>query len=53
MVSFGYTVMGEQAGPKQLVTDAQRAEAAGFDFIAASDHYFPWLAEQGHSPYTW
>jgi G6PDH family F420-dependent oxidoreductase len=53
MVSFGYTVMGEQAGPKQLVSDAQRAEAAGFDFIAASDHYFPWLAEQGHSPYTW
>ena len=53
MVSFGYTVMGEQAGPKQLVADAQRAEAAGFDFIAASDHYFPWLAEQGHSPYTW
>ena len=53
MVAFGYTVMGEQAGPKQLVADAQRAEAAGFDYIAASDHYFPWLAEQGHSPYTW
>jgi G6PDH family F420-dependent oxidoreductase len=53
MASFGYTVMGEQAGPKQLVADARRAEAAGFDFIAASDHYFPWLAEQGHSPYTW
>jgi G6PDH family F420-dependent oxidoreductase len=53
MVAYGYTVMGEQAGPKQLVADAQRAEAAGFDYIAASDHYFPWLAEQGHSPYTW
>ena len=35
MVAFGYTVMGEQAGPKQLVADAQRAEAAGFDYIAA------------------
>jgi G6PDH family F420-dependent oxidoreductase len=53
MVSFGYTVMGEQAGAKQLVADAVRAEEAGFDFLAASDHYFPWLAEQGHSPYTW
>jgi G6PDH family F420-dependent oxidoreductase len=53
MAAFGYTVMGEQAGPKQLVADAQRAEQVGFDFIAASDHYFPWLAEQGHSPYTW
>jgi G6PDH family F420-dependent oxidoreductase len=53
MVSIGYTVMGEQAGPKQLVADARRAEEAGFDYIAASDHYFPWLEEQGHSPYAW
>ena len=53
MASFGYTVMGEQAGPKQLVADAVRAEAVGFDFLAASDHYNPWLEEQGHSPYTW
>ena len=53
MASFGYTVMGEQAGPKQLVADARRAEAAGFDFIAASDHFSPWLDEQGHSPYAW
>ncbi len=53
MVSIGYTVMGEQAGPKQLVADARRAEEAGFDYLAASDHYFPWLEEQGHSPYTW
>jgi len=53
LVSIGYTIMGEQAGPKQLVADAIRAEEVGFDFIAASDHYFPWLDEQGHSPYTW
>jgi G6PDH family F420-dependent oxidoreductase len=53
MVSIGYTIMGEQAGPQQLVGDAMRAEAAGFDFLAASDHYFPWLEEQGHSPYVW
>lgn len=53
MVAIGYTIMGEQAGPKQLVADAIRAEEAGFDFVAASDHAFPWLAAQGHSPYTW
>ena len=53
MVSIGYTIMGEQAGPKQLVDDAIRAEAVGFDFLAASDHASPWLDEQGHSPYTW
>lgn len=53
MVAIGYTIMGEQAGPRQLVADGVRAEQAGFDFIAASDHYSPWLEEQGHAPYTW
>jgi G6PDH family F420-dependent oxidoreductase len=53
MVSIGYTIMGEQAGPAQLVDDAVRAEQVGFDFLAASDHHAPWLEEQGHSPYTW
>jgi G6PDH family F420-dependent oxidoreductase len=45
--------MGEQAGPRQLVADAVAAERAGFDFLVASDHYNPWLDEQGHSPYVW
>jgi G6PDH family F420-dependent oxidoreductase len=53
MVSFGYTLMTEQAGPRQLVRDAEQAERAGFDFEVISDHYFPWLDEQGHSPYAW
>jgi G6PDH family F420-dependent oxidoreductase len=53
MTEFGYTLMGEQAGPTQLVDDAVSAEGAGFDFAVASDHYFPWLEEQGHSPFVW
>ncbi len=53
MTEYGYTLMCEQTGPKQLVADAQRAEDAGFDFAVISDHYFPWLDEQGHSPYAW
>jgi G6PDH family F420-dependent oxidoreductase len=53
MTEFGYTLMGEQSGPAQLVDDAVEAERAGFDFAVASDHYFPWLAEQGHSPFVW
>jgi G6PDH family F420-dependent oxidoreductase len=53
MAQFGYTLMGEQAGPRQLVRDAARAEAAGFDFTVCSDHFNPWLEEQGHSPYAW
>jgi G6PDH family F420-dependent oxidoreductase len=53
MTNFGYSLLGEQCGPRQLVEDATRAEAAGFDFAVASDHYYPWLAAQGHAPYTW
>lgn len=53
MVRIGYTMMGEQAGARALVDDVVRAEEAGFDFSVASDHYFPWLEEQGHSPYVW
>jgi G6PDH family F420-dependent oxidoreductase len=53
MATFGYTLMCEQTGPTQLVDDAVRAERAGFDFAVISDHYYPWLQEQGHSPYAW
>ncbi|MFF7652175.1 LLM class F420-dependent oxidoreductase [Streptomyces sp. NPDC007983] len=50
---WGYTMMTEQAGPRQLVEDVVRAEQVGFDFSVTSDHYFPWLESQGHSPYAW
>jgi G6PDH family F420-dependent oxidoreductase len=53
MVRFGYTLMTEQAGPRELVRHAAEAERAGFDFEVMSDHYFPWLAEQGHAPNAW
>jgi G6PDH family F420-dependent oxidoreductase len=53
MAGFGYTLMGEQTAPTQLVDDAVRAEAVGFDFAVSSDHYYPWLSEQGHAPYAW
>lgn len=53
MVAFGYTLMTEQRGPRDLVDDAVGAERAGFDFAVMSDHYFPWLDEMGHSPYAW
>jgi G6PDH family F420-dependent oxidoreductase len=29
------------------------AEQSGFDFVEMSDHYHPWLDEQGHSSFTW
>jgi G6PDH family F420-dependent oxidoreductase len=53
MTNFGYTLMTEQSGPRELVGYAQRAEEIGFDFLLSSDHYSPWLTEQGHAPYAW
>ena len=50
---IGHTLMSEQSGPRELVRYAARAEQAGFDFEVMSDHYFPWLEEQGHSGYAW
>ena len=53
MLRLGYKLMSEEHGPKDLVENAERAEKAGFDFAAISDHFFPWIEEQGHSPLAW
>ncbi|BCQ06922.1 LLM class F420-dependent oxidoreductase [Mycobacterium heckeshornense] len=53
MTRFGYTLMTEQSGPKDLVRYAISAEERGFDFEVCSDHFSPWLASQGHAPNAW
>jgi coenzyme F420-dependent glucose-6-phosphate dehydrogenase len=53
MVRFGYTLSSEEHPPKTLVANAVRAEADGFDFVSISDHFHPWVSEQGHSPFVW
>jgi G6PDH family F420-dependent oxidoreductase len=53
MTNFGYTLMTEQSGPKDLVRYAVSAEDCGFDFEACSDHFSPWLVSQGHAPNAW
>jgi G6PDH family F420-dependent oxidoreductase len=50
---YGYKLSAEGFGPKDLIQQAVRAEQAGFDFVEISDHYHPWLDEQGHSPFAW
>jgi G6PDH family F420-dependent oxidoreductase len=50
---YGYTLMTEQSGPREIVRYAAGAEQAGFDFEVMSDHYSPWLEEQGHAAYAW
>jgi G6PDH family F420-dependent oxidoreductase len=53
MVRFGYTLMTEQSGPKELVDYAVSAENVDFDFEVCSDHFSPWLTTQGHAPNAW
>ena len=53
MTQFGFSLMCELHHPNDLVEQAKRAEAAGFDFITISDHYHPWLYSHDHSPFAW
>jgi G6PDH family F420-dependent oxidoreductase len=53
MLKLGYKLMSEEHGPADLVRNAKRAEQAGFEFAAISDHFSPWLDEQGHAPLAW
>ncbi|MEZ0362139.1 LLM class F420-dependent oxidoreductase [Mycobacterium sp. pUA109] len=53
MTRFGYTLLTEQSGPKDLVRYAVAAERRGFDFEVCSDHFSPWLTSQGHAPNAW
>ena len=53
MTQYGYTASCEQTPVRQLVSDLQAAEQAGFHFSVMSDHDLPWLEDQGHSGYAW
>lgn len=53
MVQFGMTLSSEEHSPTRLVEMAVMAEEAGFDFVSISDHYHPWISEQGHAPFVW
>ncbi|MCO5970810.1 LLM class F420-dependent oxidoreductase [Actinoallomurus soli] len=53
MAKFGYFLSCEEHSPKELVRQAKLAEQAGFEALWISDHYHPWLDEQGQSPFVW
>ncbi len=53
MAQIGYKLASEAYGPSELVRQAVLAERAGFDFVEISDHFHPWLDNQGHSPFAW
>ncbi|MEV4014693.1 LLM class F420-dependent oxidoreductase [Nonomuraea angiospora] len=53
MSRIGYFLSSEEHGPKELVRQSKLAERAGFEGLWISDHYHPWLDEQGQSPFVW
>lgn len=53
MTTFGIFLSSEEHGPRALVQQAQRAEAAGFQAVTVSDHFHPWMDSQGQSPFVW
>ncbi|WP_219418211.1 TIGR03557 family F420-dependent LLM class oxidoreductase [Pseudonocardia nigra] len=52
-MQIGYKLAAEAFGPAELIRQTVRAEEAGFDFVEMSDHFHPWLDNQGHSPFAW
>lgn len=53
MTQIGYSLSSEEFGPNDLVRFAAEAEQAGFPYTLISDHFHPWIDEQGHSPFVW
>ncbi|GAD51803.1 F420-dependent glucose-6-phosphate dehydrogenase [Halarchaeum acidiphilum MH1-52-1] len=53
MTAFGYALSSEEHDGSELASLAAEAEARGFDFAPISDHYHPWIRQQGEAPYVW
>ena len=53
MLQIGYALSSEEHAPNHLVSCARMAEEAGFTFALISDHYHPWIDQQGQSPFVW
>lgn len=53
MARFGYFLSSEEHAPGELVRQARLAEQAGFEALWISDHFHPWLDEQGQASFAW
>ena len=53
MITLGYALSSEEHEPNQLVANAQMAERVGFKFLLISDHFHPWVPQQGQSSFVW
>jgi G6PDH family F420-dependent oxidoreductase len=53
MATIGYFISSEEHSGSELVRGAVLAEQAGFPALWVSDHFHPWLENQGESPFVW
>jgi G6PDH family F420-dependent oxidoreductase len=53
MTRYGYFLSCEEYGPAELVRQARLAQVAGFEALWISDHFHPWLDEQGQAGFVW
>ena len=53
MTEIGYFLSSEEHGPRQLLEQAKLAEQFGMHKVWISDHFHPWLDDQGDSPFVW
>ena len=53
MGQVGFVLSHEQFPANRLVDLAVRAEQAGFDCVWTSDHFHPWMDNEGHSNQAW
>jgi G6PDH family F420-dependent oxidoreductase len=53
LITFGYALSSEEHKPNKLVAHAQMAEQSGFQFLLVSDHFHPWVPQQGESSFVW
>ena len=52
-LSVGYAAMLEQLDPRAALELAVLAELHGFRGVMTSDHFQPWVPQQGQAPFVW
>ena len=50
---IGYFLSCEEFTPQELLEQTRLAQESGIDRLWISDHYHPWIDEQGQSPFVW
>jgi TAT-translocated FGD2 family F420-dependent dehydrogenase len=53
MSTIGFVLSHEQFTAPQLLDFGVAAEQAGFDAVWTSDHFHPWMDNQGHAGQAW